>query len=118
MQAGKGGAPRGSHDLGKGEGLLGVTPALEFRSFRSWGLRVQGLFQASGSESQAVAVRGNSGFPLQALLSGLRGDNFGYSQSRSRRRVIPEVLFLHQSSRGRRVQGCKSHASGGKRCCL
>ncbi|KAJ1179580.1 hypothetical protein NDU88_004814 [Pleurodeles waltl] len=46
LQAGKGGLPRGNLHLGKGEGLLGVTSPVKVRSFRSWGLRVQGLFQA------------------------------------------------------------------------
>ncbi|KAJ1133757.1 hypothetical protein NDU88_000233 [Pleurodeles waltl] len=118
MQAGQGGAPRGSHHLDKGEGLLGFTPALEFRSFRSWGLRVQSLFQASGSGSQAVAVRGSLGIPSAGVAVGDRGGNSGYSRSRSRRGVLPEVLFLHKSSRGHRVQSSKSHASGGKRSCF
>ncbi|KAJ1096966.1 hypothetical protein NDU88_002097 [Pleurodeles waltl] len=48
LQAGKGGIPRGNLHLGKGEGLLGVTSPVKVRSFRSWGLRVQGLSQASG----------------------------------------------------------------------
>ncbi|KAJ1173314.1 hypothetical protein NDU88_005150 [Pleurodeles waltl] len=46
LQAGKGGVPRGNLHLGKGEGLLGVTSPVKVRSFRSWGLRVQGLSQA------------------------------------------------------------------------
>ncbi|KAJ1148534.1 hypothetical protein NDU88_001364 [Pleurodeles waltl] len=65
MQAGKGVAPRGSHHLGKGEGLLGVTPALEFRSFRSWGLRVQGLFQAI----MTVTVDSSTGYQIRARLT-------------------------------------------------
>ncbi|KAJ1182902.1 hypothetical protein NDU88_008079 [Pleurodeles waltl] len=114
MQAGKGGSPRGSHHLGKGEGLLGVTPALEFRSFRSWGLRLHSLYQASGSGKQEVAVRGSLGIPSAGVAVGATLA----TQSRSRRGVLPEVLFLHKSSRGRRVQSSKSHASGGKRSCL
>ncbi|KAJ1168774.1 hypothetical protein NDU88_000688, partial [Pleurodeles waltl] len=39
---------------------------------------------------------------------------FWYSQYQSSPGVPPEVLDLHQPSRGRRVQCCKSHASCGE----
>ncbi|KAJ1188949.1 hypothetical protein NDU88_005705 [Pleurodeles waltl] len=74
-----------------------------------------GLFQASGFGSQAVAVRGSLWIPSAGVAVGAQEVNSGYSRSRSRRGVLPEVFVLHKSSRGRRVQSCKSHASGGKR---
>ncbi|KAJ1187401.1 hypothetical protein NDU88_004177 [Pleurodeles waltl] len=41
---------------------------------------------------------------MQASLGGLRGVNSGYSQGRSRWGVLPVVLFLRRSSRGRRCR--------------
>ncbi|KAJ1132645.1 hypothetical protein NDU88_010952, partial [Pleurodeles waltl] len=57
---------------------------------------------------------GASGFPLQASLWGLKEVNSGYSRARSHRGVLPVVLVFRRSSRGRRVQSGKSHASGRK----
>ncbi|KAJ1122710.1 hypothetical protein NDU88_001195 [Pleurodeles waltl] len=57
---------------------------------------------------------GASGFSLHVSLWGYRGVVLGYSRGRSRLGVLPVVLVLWISSRGRRVQRVKSHASGVK----
>ncbi|KAJ1196714.1 hypothetical protein NDU88_000579 [Pleurodeles waltl] len=73
LQAGKGGIPRGNLHLGKGEGLLGVTSPVKVRSFRSWGLRVQGLSQACWIATSRVGVAGCSVASLTLLAGSLQG---------------------------------------------